>query len=213
MAAGTNGAGKSAIVGEFLADQGAPYFNPDLMARKLVGRGVAADEANARAWNLGFEALQRAIANNEHFTFETTLGGSSIARELHRAIGAGLAVCLWYVGLASPEQHIARVKARVARGGHDISVAKIRERYPRSLANLVNFLGKAAEVHVFDNSVETPDGVPHARLVFRMRGQRIVEPDLGSLIYGTPEWAKPIVAAAIRVHSASILKRPARRKK
>ena len=197
VAAGTNGAGKSAIVGEFLGDGEALYFNPDLVARRLVDRGVASDEANARAWNLGFEALQRAIANNEHFTFETTLGGSSIARELHRAIDAGLAVCLWYVGLASPEQHIARVKARVARGGHDIPVAKIRERYPRSLANLVGFLGKAAEVHVFDNSVETPDGVPHARLVYRMRGKRIVEPDLGSLIYNTPDWAKPIAAAAM----------------
>jgi len=213
VAAGTNGAGKSAIVGEILADQGAQYFNPDLVARKLVDRGVAAAEANARAWNLGFEALQRAIANNKHFTFETTLGGSSIARELHRAIDAGLTVCLWYVGLASPEQHIARVKARVERGGHDIPVGKIRERYPRSLANLVGFLGKAAEVHVFDNSVETPDGVPHARLVFRLRGQRILEPDFGTLMYDTPDWAKPLVAAAIRVHSASILKRPPRRKK
>ena len=213
MAAGTNGAGKSAIVGEFLADQGAPYFNPDLVARRLVERGVLPDEANARAWSLGFEALQRAIANDDQFTFETTLGGSSIARELHRAIDAGLTVCLCYVGLASPEQHIARVKARVARGGHDIPVAKIRERYPRSLANLVGFLGKAAEVHVFDNSVETPAGVPHARLVLRMRGLRIVEPDLGSIIYDTPDWAKPIAAAAIRVHSARAKKRPIQRKK
>jgi predicted ABC-type ATPase len=174
---------------------------------------VSPDEANARAWNLGFEGLQRAIANNEHFTFETTLGGSSIARELHRAIDSGLAVCLWYVGLASPEQHIARVKARVARGGHDIPVAKIRDRYPRSLANLVGCLGKAAEIHVFDNSVEPLNGVPHARLVLRMRGPRIVEPDLGSLIYNTPDWAKPIVAAAIRLHSARAAKRPIRRKK
>jgi predicted ABC-type ATPase len=213
VAAGTNGAGKSAIVGEFLGGRGAPYFNPDLVARKLIDRGVPRDEANARAWNLGFEGLQGAIAHKEHFTFETTLGGNSIARELHRAIDAGLAVCLWYVGLASPEQHIARVKARVARGGHDIPVAKIRERYPRSLANLVSFLGKAAEIHVFDNSVETLDGVPHARLVFRMRGQRIVAPDLGSLIYDTPDWAKPIAAAAIRVHSARAVKRPTRRKK
>jgi predicted ABC-type ATPase len=210
VVAGTNGAGKSAIAGEFLASQAAPYFNPDLWALKLVERGMAPDDANARAWNFGFEALKRAIANNEHFTFETTLGGTSIARELHRAIEAGLAVCVWYVGLSSPELHIARVRARVKRGGHDIPAAKIRERYPKSLANLVSFIGKAAEVHVFDNSGESSEGLPQARLVFRMRGQRVIEPDTQTLISCTPDWAKPVVAAALRAHSA---RGPARRKK
>lgn len=208
VAAGTNGAGKSVIIGEFLAEHGAAFFNPDLVALKLLEHGMAREEANARAWMLGFEALQRAVANDEDFTFETTLGGESIARELHRAIAARLKVCIWYVGLASPELHIARVRARVARGGHDIPAAKIRERYPKSLANLVSFVGKAAEMHVFDNSTESPKGLPQARLVFRMRGRRITEPDLDALMARTPEWAKPVVAAALRAHSARRSARP-----
>lgn len=114
MAAGTNGAGKSTIVGEFLAGHGGAYFNPDLLARRLIGQGAVLEEANASAWRLGFEALQRAIGRNEDFAFETTLGGASITRELHRAIAAGLRVSIVYVGLASPEQHVERVRARVA---------------------------------------------------------------------------------------------------
>lgn len=168
------------------------------------------DQANGIAWRLGFGALQRAISSHGDFTFETTLGGRSIAHELHRAIKAGLKVHIWYVGLASPELHIARVRARVARGGHDIPEAKIRERYPQSLSNLVSFIGAAAEVHVFDNSGESADGLPQARRVFRMRGQRIIEPDLETLMSQTPNWAKPVVAAAVKVHMG---RRTARTKK
>jgi predicted ABC-type ATPase len=199
VAGGTNGAGKSAIVGEFMAEKGGAYFNPDLFARQLVAAGLPLDEANGVAWKAGFDGLRRAIAAHEDFSFETTLGGRSIVEELHRAIEAGLDVCIWYVGLATPELHVARVHARVARGGHDIPTAKIRERYPKSLANLVSLVGRAAEIHVFDNSAESVDGTPAAQLVFRMRGSKLIEPDLQTLLAHSPEWAKPLVAAAVRV--------------
>jgi predicted ABC-type ATPase len=210
VAAGTNGAGKSAIVGEFLAAKGGAYFNPDLVARELIQKGVPTEQANASAWKFGFNALQRAINNNEDFSFETTLGGTTIARELHQAIKAGLKIYIWYVGLASPQLHIARVRARVSRGGHEIPEAKIRERYPKSLANLVSFIGAATEVHVFDNSTESADGLPQAIRVFRMRGERIIEPALETLMTQTPNWAKPVVAAAVKVHTA---RRKERKKK
>ncbi len=203
VAAGTNGAGKSAIVGEFLAAKSGAYFNPDLLARELVAAGTRPAEADALAWKTGFDGFRRAIDHNEDFSFETTLGGRSIVAELHRSIEAGLHVCVWYVGLASPELHIARVRARVRRGGHDIAASRIRERYPRSLANLVAFIGKAAEIHVFDNSRESTSGVPAARLVFRMRGNRILEPDLEALMTHTPDWAKSLVASALRCRTTT----------
>ena len=198
-------AGKSAIVGEFIAAKGGAYFNPDLFARQLVARGTPREQANAQAWKLGFNGLQRAIASDLDFTFETTLGGESIVAELHRAIAAGLSVNLWYVGLASPQMNIDRVKARALKGGHDIPVAKIRERYPKSLANLIGLMGKAIEIHVFDNSVESAAGLPVAQLVLRMRGKRIVEPDLAEVVLQVPDWAKPVVAAALKVHRAQLV--------
>jgi predicted ABC-type ATPase len=200
VAAGTNGAGKSSLVGEFLAAHGAAYFNPDLFARQLIEQGWEVPAANAQAWKMGIEGLRRAIARNEDFSFETTLGGHTIAQVLHAALEAGREVVLLYVGLSSPELHLARVRERVRRGGHDIPESDIRRRYNASLANLVSFLGKATEVHVFDNSAESPDGLPQSRLVFRMRGRKIVAPTVEALLADPPAWVKPIIAAAVTVH-------------
>jgi predicted ABC-type ATPase len=210
VAAGTNGAGKSSLVGEFLAAQRAAYFNPDLFARKLIEQGWEASAANAQAWNLGVDGLRRAIARNEDFSFETTLGGHTLAQMLHGALEAGREVVLLYVGLSSPELHIQRVRERVKRGGHDIPEADIRRRYTASLANLVSFLGKATEVHVFDNSEASPEGLPQSKLVFRMRGRKIVEPTVAALLQDPQAWAKPVIAAAVKVHRGS---RAPRRKK
>jgi predicted ABC-type ATPase len=202
VAAGTNGAGKSAIAGEFIAARVAgAYFNPDLAAKAMMDRdGLTPADANARAWNLGFELLNRSIERNEDFSFETTLGGNSITQALLRAAASGLDVFIFYVGLDSPERHIARVAARVTRGGHAIPARTIRERYPKSLSNLIKLLGCASEVRVYDNSAESTDGRPRARLVFSMSQNRIVKPGLDELVATAPEWSKPIVAAAIRIH-------------
>jgi predicted ABC-type ATPase len=202
VAAGTNGAGKSVIAGEFLAARAAgAYFNPDLAAKGMMeSDGLTLAEANARAWNLGFELLNRSIERNADFSFETTLGGNSITQALLRAAASGLDVLVFYVGLDSTQRHIARVAARVMRGGHPIAAEKIRERYPKSLANLIKLLGCAREVRVYDNSAESEDGRPRARLVFSMSQQRIVKPALDELVATAPNWSKPVVAAAIRVH-------------
>jgi predicted ABC-type ATPase len=198
VVAGPNGAGKSSIAGEFAADRSLAYFNPDLFAAALVQSGRSVAEANALAWKVGYDRLRTAIDRGAGFAFETTLGGNSIVAELHRALKLRRAVHVLYVGLASVDLHVARVRARVSRGGHDIPVEKIRERYSKSLANLVTLIGKASTVQVFDNSRETPDGVPNARLVFRMRGKKVVEPSPSVLLRTCPDWAKPIAAAAIR---------------
>lgn len=202
VAAGTNGAGKSVIAGEFLTARAAgAYFNPDLAARAMAQReGLSALEANARAWNLGFELLNRSIERHQDFSFETTLGGNSITQALLRAAASGLDVFIFYVGLDSPERHIARVAARVARGGHPIAAEKIRERYPKSLANLIKLLGCASEVRVYDNSTESADGKPRAQLVLSMSQRRIVKPALDALVAAAPTWSQPVVAAAITIH-------------
>lgn len=202
VAAGTNGAGKSVIAGEFLAARAeGTYFNPDLVAKAMVQRdGVTLAEANARAWNPGFELLNRSIERKENFSFETTLGGNSITQALMRAAASGIEVYIFYVGLDSPDRHIARVIARVIRGGHPIPAEKIRERYPKSLANLIKLLACASEVRIYDNSDESADGTPRARLVLSMSRQRIAKPSIEELVATSPEWARPIAAAAIRIH-------------
>jgi predicted ABC-type ATPase len=154
--AGTNGAGKSSIGGAILLQHGVEYFNPDEAARLILtaNPGITQAEANSAAWHEGKRLLERAVAERCSFAFETTLGGQTITALLDRALSEGVEVRFWYVGLRSPELHIARVRSRVARGGHDIPEETIRARYNGSRLNLIRLLRKLTELRVYDNSHE-----------------------------------------------------------
>jgi predicted ABC-type ATPase len=199
--AGTNGAGKSSIVGATIRASDAEYFNPDEAAAAIRGAspGMTGAEANSQAWLEGKRLLERAIAEQLDFAFETTLGGNTITHLLEQALDAGMEVRIWYVGLSSPELHIARVRARVAKGGHDIPEGDIRKRYDRGRLNLIQLLPRLTELRVYDNSDEADpsSGVaPAPKLVLHLDGGRIM--NAGALA-STPDWAKPIVAAAMKL--------------
>lgn len=202
--AGTNGAGKSSIIGAALLREGMRYFNPDEATRSLLAAnpGMTELEANSLAWNEGKRQLEKAITERLSFAFETTLGGTTIPGLLAKAADTGLEVRIWYAGLSSPELHIARVRARVGKGGHDIPEATIRLRYANSQLHLVELLPKLTELRMFDNSAEAdPDAgvAPEPVLVLDYEHGQIK--NLGDLAK-TPAWAQPIVGAALKLHKA-----------
>jgi predicted ABC-type ATPase len=195
--AGTNGAGKSSVLGEMTRAKGADYFNPDEVARAIARANPQASqsEVNSAAWHEGKRQLEAAITNREEFAFETTLGGQTISNLLKTALEQGIEVRMWYVGLNSPELHIARVRQRVARGGHDIPEQQIRERYHSSRANLAQLLPQLTELRLFDNSGEgnpETETQPSPRLILHMIDGHVVEACDPHL---RPEWTKPIFAA------------------
>jgi predicted ABC-type ATPase len=176
------------------------YFNPDDAARLVreADPGLTVEEANSLAWHQGRRLLERAIAERLDFAFETTLGGSTITALLERALERGIEVRIWYAGLGSPELHVARVRERHARGGHDIPEADIRRRYDASRLNLVRLLPRLTELRVYDNSADAnlqSGRPPDLRLVLHMTDGRIEGPES---LHLTPDWAKPIVAAALK---------------
>jgi predicted ABC-type ATPase len=199
--AGTNGAGKSSLGGAMFRESAAEYFDPDEAAQRFRAANprTTLEEANSAAWHQGKRLLHRAISERLDFAFETTLGGHTIARLLDQARSKKIEVRIWYVGLANPESHIARVRARVIAGGHDIPEAKIRERYDTSRFNLVNLMPKLTELRVFDNSEEGDPrrGVaPQPILLLHMDHGEIVEIcDLAM----APDWVKPILATAMKL--------------
>jgi hypothetical protein len=151
---------------------------------------------------------ERAIEARLDFAFETTLGGTTITALLEKALDRGLEVRIWYAGLNSPELHIARVRQRHARGGHDIPEADIRRRYDTSRLNLIRLLPRLTELRLYDNSAEADPEAgrsPKPRLVVHMLGARIRGP---RGLRRTPEWAKPIVAAALRCSTETGPSRP-----
>ena len=198
--AGTNGAGKSSIAGAVFREHGVEVFDPDAAARRIAARlpNLAPTEVISAAWQQGRRLLERAIAERLSFAFETTLGGTTMTGLLERALATGLDVRVWYVGLDSPERHLARVRARVARGGHDIPEAMVRRRFHTSRLHLVRLLPRLTELRVYDNSAEADPAAgaaPHARLLLHTRVGRIVA---ACPLADTPAWAKPIMAAAVR---------------
>jgi len=203
--AGTNGAGKSSIIGATFLEQGIEYFNPDIAAPRILSAnpGISQAEANSAAWHEGKRLLERAIVEKLNFAFETTLGGKTITTLLARALSEGMEVRVWYVGLSSAELHISRVRSRVERGGHDIPEETIRERYTQSRLNLIQLLPKLTELLLYDNSEEADpkaDEMPKPRLILHLTQGKVSE--LCDLPH-VPEWAKPIVAAAMKPGDSS----------
>ena len=199
--AGTNGAGKSSVGGAAIREKGADYFDPDEATQRIRSSNphISERDANIAAWQEGKRLLEETIAKRLVFAIETTLGGDTITALLLQALAEGLEVRIWYVALATPELHIARVRSRVERGGHDIPENTIRERYERSRVNLIRLLPRVTELRVFDNSADrdpAAGAAPTPLLVLHMVNGKIVamcDPPR------VPGWAKPIVAAAMHV--------------
>jgi predicted ABC-type ATPase len=199
--AGVNGAGKSSIGGYLLERRGLTWFNPDTFARKLIAvSGCDQATSDAHAWNESVRRLDEAVALGHHHAFETTLGGQTVAARIAAAARTH-DVMIWFCGLASPDLHVTRVRARVAAGGHDIPEARIRERYPQALRNLVTLMPDLAHLQVYDNSAEADVGrpIPDPMLVLEMQDGRLVWPAATDVeaLRRTPDWAKPLVEAAL----------------
>jgi predicted ABC-type ATPase len=184
---------------------GAEYFNPDEATARVLAANpdISTAEANSAAWHEGKRLLERVVAERLDFAFETTLGGHTISALLYEALAAGIEVRVWFGGLSSPELHMARVRSRVARGGHDIPEERIRERFDRSRINLIGLMPRLTELRVVDNSLEADPHAgraPQPTLVLRLAKGRVVEMvELSE----TPQWAKALVAAAVKISKRS----------
>lgn len=205
--AGVNGAGKSSVGGAMLHEHGLTWFNPDAFSRELMARGgFGKDAADAAAWGYGKARLEAAVADQTDFAFETTLGGSTMARLIATA-AATHDVVMIFCGLDSIERHIARVKLRVRHGGHDIPEARIRSRWSSARRNLIALLPCLTRLQLFDNSKEAPPGtdIPEPVLLLEMKNGRVLHPDRGdrAALEAMPDWAKPIVEAAFRFDPAN----------
>lgn len=150
--AGPNGAGKSTIVQELaLAGE---VVNADEYARRLSPHNPEAVSATAgRAVLLRLAEL---ISDRQSFNYETTLSSRQSVDLMALARKAGFRVDLVFVVLRFPELHIARVRTRVASGGHDIPAETILRRYDRSLANLPAAIKLADEAIIYDNTAGRP---------------------------------------------------------
>src|SRR5260370_22919531 len=89
---GTNGAGKTSVLGQFVRRTSADFVDPDALTRELMASdpSLSLSDANSRAWSISRDALEKAVRNRSTYAFETTLGGRTITHLLATALDSGI---------------------------------------------------------------------------------------------------------------------------
>ncbi len=143
--AGPNGSGKSTISQYF--EKVGQYTNADdIVASTGMDIVDAAKLADRKRYD--------AISNKQDLSFETVLSSEYKLEILRHAKQEGYFIKCIFILTVNPDINIARVKARVAQGGHDVTREKITSRYAKSLANIKELLEICDIMHVYDNSVK-----------------------------------------------------------
>lgn len=76
---------------------------------------------------------QKLLQKRVSFSFETVMSSPDKVALLKQAQSLGYRTYLYYIATEAPSINVARVKARVNLGGHDVPEDKIVSRYARSL--------------------------------------------------------------------------------
>ena len=120
--AGCNGAGKTTasftILPEMLKCK--EFVNSDEIAKGLSPFNADSIAVAVEASRIMYKRIKELIALGETFAMETTLATRSVANLIKEAQKEGYYVTLLYFWLNTPELAIARVKQRVAAGGHNL---------------------------------------------------------------------------------------------
>jgi len=151
--AGPNGAGKTTFAREFLPNEAdCPAFvNADLIASGLSPFQPAL--AAIKASRLMLEEIKAHARRGDSFAFETTLSGRGYLQMIRDWRKQNYQIKLFFLSLASPEEAIARVAARVAQGGHHVPDDVVRRRFFTGLHNFKTIYCSEVHLwHLYDNS-------------------------------------------------------------
>ncbi len=149
LIAGPNGSGKTTIARELIGDNPKiSFLNSDDIARE---RGITP----ARAGVVLLNKMQELFSARASFAFETTLSGKLHNKFIETAKMDGYKIVFLYVYLANVDQNVARVRQRVALGGHDVPEATIRRRYRKSLLNFEPVSQKSDQWELYYNGGTT----------------------------------------------------------
>lgn len=126
---GCNGSGKTTASYNYLPELLGcwQFVNSDEFAKTFSPFDPKAVSVTASRYML--MKINYLLGRYESFSIETTLATRSLVNIIEEAHALGYEVSLIYFWLNSPELAIARVRDRVASGGHDISEETIVRRY------------------------------------------------------------------------------------
>lgn len=152
--AGPNGAGKTTFAKEFLPNYAKckHFINADLIAQGLSP--FSPQSAALKAGRLLLEEIQKLVGKEVDFAFESTLSGKTYALLLGDLKRKGYKIHIVYLWMPVVELGLARIKERVAQGGHHVPARDVRRRFKRSLENFLKVYKPLADHwDLIDNSL------------------------------------------------------------
>jgi predicted ABC-type ATPase len=155
--AGPNGAGKSTFAREFLPNEAAcpAFINADLIAQGLSP--FQPELAALRAGKIMQEEMDSQVERGGSFSFESTLSRQAYVPMIQSWQEQGYKVKIIYLHLASADQAIARISARVQQGGLYVPDEVVRRRFDDGFKNFMNVYRHQVDFwRWFDNSVDAP---------------------------------------------------------
>jgi predicted ABC-type ATPase len=192
--AGPNGSGKSSVFPRIQDKvRMGSYLNPDDLGLAFRERGVVESRERTgytAALASGF-IRQQLVANGHSFAFESVLSDPGKLKEITTAKEAGYRVYLYFVCTDNADINVARVANRSRLGGHSVPEIRIRERYKRTLGNLLPAFLLSDRAYIFDNSSE------RMALVLEANGREI-----HLLTEQVPAWVEDYLIIPLRSPSA-----------
>jgi len=153
---GCNGSGKTTASYTLLPEmlECNQFVNSDEFAKSLSPFNPS--EASVTASRYMLQKIYYLLENNMDFCVETTLATRSLMGIIHDAKSRGYTVCILYFWLKSPEMAIARVKDRVAAGGHNIPENVVRRRYYMGLTYFFETYAPVCDRWILADNSNTP---------------------------------------------------------
>jgi predicted ABC-type ATPase len=135
VVAGPNGAGKSTAAPHLLRDTlaVAEFINADAIAGGLSA--FRPESVAIAAGRIMLERMRELANASADFAFETTLASRSFVPWLRTLAANGYRIDVLFLWLESADLAVARVAARVQRGGHSAPEDVVRRRYSAGLQN------------------------------------------------------------------------------
>lgn len=143
---GVNGTGKSSLTGVLKTQ------TTDLGIIIDVDKITAQAGLSAiQGGKIAIERIKECMRKGVCFTQETTLSGHKTEITAATAKEQGYFVRLYYIGLDTPEECLARIENRVKRGGHGIGEDDVRRRFAGRWEAVKKMLPYCDEARFFDN--------------------------------------------------------------
>ena len=143
---GVNGTGKSSLTGVLKTQ------TTDLGIIIDVDKITAQNGGNAiQGGRIALERIKDCLKKEISFTQETTLSGRKTEETAAQAKERDYYVRLYYVGLDTLEESLARIENRVRRGGHDIRDEDVQRRFAGRWEAVSKVLPYCDEARFFDN--------------------------------------------------------------